>query len=239
MKKYITLAALLAAGTAFATPGTPATIDTEATASDALFATSFLSYEALQLIIGTANTNRALLGVQWKQDETTTYNSSISVGSWSGSSELHIYNLVAGSSISGNAAASFSDSTNWPQGHNVRSLWNADSVLQGAITLGYSGANVANQSVSGISVALSVYYKDGTLQTIYGNCAGQKYSSLAPSVLTYDSSLLSTPEITVGNWTKESLIKVTEASAIPEPSAFGLLAGIGALALVASRRRRK
>ncbi|HIV04039.1 MAG TPA: PEP-CTERM sorting domain-containing protein, partial [Candidatus Spyradosoma merdigallinarum] len=28
-------------------------------------------------------------------------------------------------------------------------------------------------------------------------------------------------------------------SAIPEPSAFGLLAGLGALALVASRRRRK
>ena len=28
-------------------------------------------------------------------------------------------------------------------------------------------------------------------------------------------------------------------SAIPEPSAFGLLAGLGAMALVASRRRRK
>lgn len=28
-------------------------------------------------------------------------------------------------------------------------------------------------------------------------------------------------------------------SAVPEPSAFGMLAGLGALALVASRRRRK
>lgn len=32
---------------------------------------------------------------------------------------------------------------------------------------------------------------------------------------------------------------LTQVEAIPEPSAFGLLAGVGALALVASRRRRK
>ena len=34
-------------------------------------------------------------------------------------------------------------------------------------------------------------------------------------------------------------IVVDQGSSIPEPSAFGLLAGLGALALVASRRRRK
>ena len=38
----------------------------------------------------------------------------------------------------------------------------------------------------------------------------------------------------------DAVLSTTEmASMIPEPSAFGLLAGLGALALVASRRRRK
>lgn len=52
-----------------------------------------------------------------------------------------------------------------------------------------------------------------------------------------------------GTYTKSSLnewggqympkLSIVTSSSIPEPSAFGLLAGLGALALVASRRRRR
>ena len=43
------------------------------------------------------------------------------------------------------------------------------------------------------------------------------------------------------NWVKQYMPKlsIVTSSSIPEPSAFGLLAGLGALALVASRRRRR
>ena len=43
------------------------------------------------------------------------------------------------------------------------------------------------------------------------------------------------------DWVKQYMPKlsIVTSSSIPEPSAFGLLAGLGALALVASRRRRR
>ena len=47
--------------------------------------------------------------------------------------------------------------------------------------------------------------------------------------------------VTSDNWKKQYMPKlsIVTSSSIPEPSAFGMLAGLGALALVASRRRRR
>ena len=50
------------------------------------------------------------------------------------------------------------------------------------------------------------------------------------------------PEATISNitlWNKALSASEVSAIVIPEPSAFGMLAGLGALVLVASRRRRK
>lgn len=47
--------------------------------------------------------------------------------------------------------------------------------------------------------------------------------------------------VTSSDWVKQYMPKlsIVTSSSIPEPSAFGMLAGLGALALVASRRRRR
>ena len=89
-------------------------------------------------------------------------------------------------------------------------------------------------SVGGGSVKITLSY-DGSLLTAT-NDGGEKLTFSADSaVLTSGQSSFWT------NGGKETFsgISLKGQNVIPEPSAFGLLAGIGALALVASRRRRR
>ena len=89
-------------------------------------------------------------------------------------------------------------------------------------------------SVGGGSVKITLSY-DGSLLTATKD-GGEKLTFSADSaVLTSGQSSFWT------NGGKETFsgISLKGQNVIPEPSAFGLLAGIGALALVASRRRRR
>ena len=89
-------------------------------------------------------------------------------------------------------------------------------------------------SVGGGSVKITLSY-DGALLTATKD-GGEKLTFSADSaVLTSGQSSFWT------NGGKETFsgISLKGQNVIPEPSAFGLLAGIGALALVASRRRRR
>lgn len=244
MKKYITLAALLAAGTAMANAGTGIVELEGVTANSPIVATSILDLDDLKTIALSTNTNRALLGIRVPETEEKVYNWSISVGSWSGTDQLHIYTKSAGESIFGNATASFTYTiegvSNPTSSFDIKTYFDLENktAVKGAITLGYAGTN-ATQVADGTAVVFSVLYEDGEIRSLYGINTGYKYSSLTPSAITYDTDLLNVPVVTTTtDWTKDTLI-ATNIAAVPEPSAFGLLAGIGALALVASRRRRR
>lgn len=234
MKKYITLTALFAAGSVFSNAAVIALDDT--VKESPIIATSLLDVDGLTAIISQASLNTALLGIE----DNASNNWSISVGTWNGTNELHIYNVAAGSSISGNAPASFSDPEgSWPVGHKLNTVFtNLNNAVQGAITLGYAGNNV-DQDTSGTAVVFSVLYDDGTVKTIYGIKEGQKYSSNSIVKVSYAEDYLKSPSVTTTvTWDRDSLIAANLA-ALPEPSAFGLLAGAGALALAAARRRRR
>ena len=97
----------------------------------------------------------------------------------------------------------------------------------------YDDATVASTSKAGKFIL-----------STYGTDAG---TSVATASIEVDSSAQNLTFLKNGNtrlWTNSGVetfsnIKLAYGSAIPEPSSFGLLAGLGALALVGARRRRR
>ncbi|MBP3301646.1 MAG: PEP-CTERM sorting domain-containing protein [Opitutales bacterium] len=113
----------------------------------------------------------------------------------------------------------------------------SDTSKQDLIHFKYNGANNGNVDASHISswgiqnvfglgasdqVDAGVFLAD---EGAYGDLVLTNYSGVSVDLITYSRTLTPLPETPV----------VPE---VPEPSAFGLLAGLGAIALAASRRRR-
>ena len=223
-------------GVVFAGTGTVTTTSTSKTES--VIATSELTLEALKTIITGSNTNLALLGVVDNGGNAW----SISVGTWSSTSQLHIYTKKAGESISGNANGSFTYSNGGATNYDIKTCFtNLDNAVKGSLTLGYQGSNVpgVNSAYDGTSVVLSVLYNDGTIVSLFGNCDKYKNSSNYITSITYADTMLAAPEVTVlsNPWSKEDLVAAGQAVLIPEPTTATL--SLLALAGLAARRRRR
>ena len=247
MKKYITIAALLVAGNVFvnAAEQTINLADTGYTTGVVL--TTTLTAEQLTNIVVTPNVNKTLIGFGVALDNNTTHSAALTVKTWDSKNEFHLYyNQDAGVDASGfgYASASFSAPEGYtcPAGHAINNAFDYSQVKEAALTLAFA-PKAAATDVYGISLALTVEYNDGTWASIVGTATGYSWSNnqYKATEVFYDDSLLSAPVVTLdGSWTHESLVEANkQALAIPEPSAFGLLAGLGALALVGTRRRRK
>ena len=102
----------------------------------------------------------------------------------------------------------------------------------------------ATISSSGVYYYLTYVTSDSIVTTISGYNSGAKFASYGTLATLYLNSSYVTYAVLEESYTndiatmQETNLSVLAAS-IPEPSAFGLLTGVGALALVASRRRRK
>ena len=96
----------------------------------------------------------------------------------------------------------------------------------------------ASWSVWTIGDSGSAEKKSGSMVSADGSSNGDNASIVEVTFNTGDATSVSFDSGTGAAFTLNGMV-IDQGSTIPEPSAFGLLAGLGALALVASRRRRK
>ena len=228
MKKYIALAALLAAGTAFANAEkTQVTLKTDGSNENPgnLVADEngigLLTQSNGELVWDGAETLTS-----WQLDFTLTVNRD-------SLANADLLDLTDGN---GPRFAINSDGTfEWYNGgiSSTDSTWKWESFSDENNEIELSISYVANYNTEGTALGT------GTLSVKTG-----EVSIFYLAFNSGDASTLDSGDVRIWTNTKKehysgiTLYKL-DNNVIPEPSAFGLLAGLGALALVASRRRRR
>lgn len=209
MKKYMTIVALLAAGSAFANAA-GGTADFDFKASDLGGATDLvsvtLSDELTKFDATVTALSGYLTGGAWSGQTGPEYDF-IEGASKSASLTLTFGNLVAGESydVSLTTGVPFEGSGAW------NSLTTDNAYTSSSLALG--SQNIAVQTITTYAVTGVVADNNGEITFKINNTNGSHSASFNYATIT--------------------------GAVIPEPSAFGLFAGLGALALVGTRRRRK
>ncbi|MBQ8445663.1 MAG: PEP-CTERM sorting domain-containing protein [Opitutales bacterium] len=248
MKKYITIAALLAAGTAFANAetSTPITWETLRACNATFFGSeqtevgeslTLSSTERVQFDVGS-------LGIDFAKG---VYEFSFAVSDLAvGNGPIIVWGLGSGETIEAQKYG-FGVST-------THATWaattNGGSMAQREIdVMSYAATGLnPNPSISGVFDIKIGTFDYGTENAKYGLAVVFVDSSKNTYTLTPAGGLdmgaigesCTISSVTLGGWASTSLSGCTmTVTSVPEPSAFGMLAGLGALVLVASRRRRR
>ena len=211
--------------------------------TDGFYATSVLSSEELVKLIMTPNVNTTIIGVDVALDNNTTYAGAMGIRTWEDRNEFHIWYqkdaAVNVTNVSTSSSFSAPEGYTWPAGHAINKAFTMENVVGAALTFAFAPKAAATE-VYGFSVALTVQYADGTLDTIVGNANGFAWSNnqYNATSLYYDDAYLSAPSVTKdGNWTHADLVAANKAALVPEPTTATL--SLLALAGLAARRRRK
>ena len=251
MKKYITLAALLAAGSAFANAATTKITWDDLRECDATF------FNSSQTTVGEVLSLTAVERVQFDVSSlnidfsTGVYEFSFAVSDFTVSNAPFIaWGIEKGSSTDaqkygfGAANSSSSSGTDcWAatiNGTNMNQRYSASMSFSNTGVNGLAGlSGVFNIKIGTFDIGTET--ENYELEVVFTDVSGNAHSLTPNGGL--DIGELSSSEIksvTLGGWASTSNFGTSmTVTSVPEPSAFGMLAGLGALALVASRRRRK
>ena len=263
MKNIIAITTLLAAGTALANAETTiheTTFDNEFTTSVALHNQGITLSTSKVALLGptsgeSAYTNQSsILGLYLADDVGVKFNHTsnvtvtylyigdgiqMKVGTNNVAGQINWSNTTQGSSgiltLSSTAGAWLDINSNYARNISLANMSSGSVYLNtyGALTTSLAGTNTVYASAlldeSAITSAGSAYSFDEITNTVTRTLLSGNYTDWAGTVSVSGVSDYQVLKDSTG-------LKISYT--IPEPSAFGLLAGLGALALAASRRRR-